>query len=276
MQILGEGFSPWEVVCNQLTMQRIRDLRICQVNARSLLADTRLLDLQILTEVHNIDVLCVTETWLTSRHADSAVSLKGYQPPLRFDRPSRRGGGAAVYLRHGLTALSISLSGELEAVALRLFLGNRSMLDLVCLYCPPDVDTSMFIANLEDCLTSVQGSSCRPLCLIGDFNAKHHSWWSGQSSTAEGNALASFALTSGLVQVVHGPTYGVESDHPSQLDLAFLNAPGLVKNIQALAPVADHCPTLIELALTSVRGKTSSYETWDYDSAIWLGCVSIC
>ena len=166
-------------------MQRIRDLRICQVNARSLLADSRLLDLQILTEVHNIDVLCVTETWLTSRHADSAVSLKGYQPPLRFDRPSRRGGGAAVYLRHGLTALSISLSGELEAVALRLFLGNRSLLDFVCLYRPPDVHMFMFISNLEDCLTTVQGSSCRPLCLIGDFNAKHHSWWSGQSSTAD-------------------------------------------------------------------------------------------
>ena len=195
-------------------MQRIRDLRICQVNARSLLADTRLLDLQILTQLHNIDVLCVTETWLTRRHADRAISLKDYQHPLRFDRPSRRGGGAAVYLRHGLTALSISLLGELEPVALRLFLRNRSMLDLVRLYRPPDVDMSVFISNLEDCLTAVQGS-CRPLCLIGDFNTRHHSWWSGQSSTAEGNALASFALTSGLVQVVHGPTYGVESDNPS-------------------------------------------------------------
>ena len=69
--------------------------------------------------------------------------------------------------------------------------------------------------------------------------------------TAEGSALASFALTSGLVQVVNGPTYGIDSKQPSQLDLAFVNAPGLVNDVQILAPIADHCPTLIQLSLPS-------------------------
>ena len=170
---------------------------------------------------------------------------------MRFNRPLRRGGSVAIYLRHRLSATHISLSGTLEAVALRLFLGNRSMLDLICLYRPPDVDMSTFVLNLEDCLTAVQGASYRPLCLAGDFNAKHQSWWPGQSSTAEGSALASFALTSGLVEVVDCPTYGFHSKQPSQFDLAFVNALGLVNDVQILAPIADHCPPLIQLSLTS-------------------------
>ena len=55
MQVLGEGSSSGEVVCefNQLTMKPTRVLRICQVKIRSVLADTRLLDLQIRVEAHD-------------------------------------------------------------------------------------------------------------------------------------------------------------------------------------------------------------------------------
>ena len=89
-----------------------RSLIIANVNARSILADTRLLDLEILTTVNDIDVLCVTETWLSAgcvKHGSARINLPGFQAPFRCDRPDgRRGGGVAVYVRVGLCATQIN------------------------------------------------------------------------------------------------------------------------------------------------------------------------
>ena len=49
-------------------MARIKALRICHINVRSLLTQARLLDLEILTAAHDIDILCLTETWLSPSH----------------------------------------------------------------------------------------------------------------------------------------------------------------------------------------------------------------
>ena len=85
-----------------------------------------------------------------------------------------------------------------------------------------------------------------------------------------------FALTNGLVQVVNGPTYGIDSKQPSQLDLAFVNAPGLVNDVQILAPIADHCPNLIQLSFTSQRGKSLTTKPGITILLIFLGCVITC
>ena len=66
-------------------MGRPRFLKICHVNARSLLAPGRLIDLEILCANNSVDVLCVTETWLSpSRAQDGSlqVSIPGFQPPF--------------------------------------------------------------------------------------------------------------------------------------------------------------------------------------------------
>ena len=81
----------------------MKRLKICHVNVRSLLANSKLLDLEILCASADIDVLCVTETWLSSKVGSSQVCIPGFQPPFRCDRSAgQRGGGAAVYVRVGL------------------------------------------------------------------------------------------------------------------------------------------------------------------------------
>ena len=68
---------------------------VCHVDVRSLLAQTRMTDLEILVSLHNIDVLCVSETWMSHNRAPTSASthLPGFIVAARCDRPDRSGGG---------------------------------------------------------------------------------------------------------------------------------------------------------------------------------------
>ena len=101
-------------------------LKICHVNVLSLLANLKLLDLEILCASADIDVICVTDTWLTSKLGSSQVCLPGFQPPFRCDRSAGpRGGGAAVYVRVGLPANSVYFHDQLESACVTVHLPNR-------------------------------------------------------------------------------------------------------------------------------------------------------
>ena len=68
------------------SVQSTGSLRICHVNVRSLRAESRLFDLELMSASNNIDVLCVSETWLQPTHPSSSVIVPGFQPPVRTDR----------------------------------------------------------------------------------------------------------------------------------------------------------------------------------------------
>ena len=53
------------------TKQRSKCLTVCHVNVRSLSAPTRLVDLEILCANNSVDILCLSETWLSPSHSSS-------------------------------------------------------------------------------------------------------------------------------------------------------------------------------------------------------------
>ena len=57
---------------------------------------------QATASVLNVDVIGVTETWLTSDISDSEIQLAGYEM-FRKDRDNARGGGVLLYVKHFLT-----------------------------------------------------------------------------------------------------------------------------------------------------------------------------
>ena len=54
------------------------------------------------SSVLNVDVIGVTETWLTSDISDSEIQLAGYEM-FRKDRDNAIGGGVLLYVKHFLT-----------------------------------------------------------------------------------------------------------------------------------------------------------------------------
>ena len=56
------------------------------------------MDVEILAANHMVDVLCLSETWLKAKHAQSVVLLAGFQAPYCDDRAIGRGGDVTVYI----------------------------------------------------------------------------------------------------------------------------------------------------------------------------------
>lgn len=221
---------------------------VCHANVRSVLAPGRLYELKLLVSMHNIDVLCLSETWLKPKDLNSAISLPGFQPPLRLDRSQRRGGGVAIYIKDGIAATRLATSvGNLECLAVKLHFPKRKSLLVLTAYRAPNEDNDVFLDNLEEFLTRLPVAN---LLLVGDFNAKHSFWLSSQDTNSEGRALKVFADSHNLHQLVTDPTYNVSSNNPSLLDLVFTNRPCSVLSTSTLPPMADHCPVVTSLSLT--------------------------
>ena len=65
---------------------------ISHANVRSLVADGRLLNVSSLVSFNNVDIFCLSETWLKPKHLSSSLLIPGFQPPLRCDHLANRGG----------------------------------------------------------------------------------------------------------------------------------------------------------------------------------------
>ncbi len=261
MQIVVEGSTQkvplWTGWPFHGLMGKHHSLNIAHVNARSLLADTRLLDLELLAATNSIDIICITETWLTSSHR--SPHLPGFQPIFRRDRDSgRRGGGVAIFVRSGIHVTVKNFAPELETICLEVHLPRRKKLLLVTAYRPPksDQNVSDFISSFETALDSLQRTAKTIFCLVGDFNAKSRSWWSGQMTNEAGEQLAVLAKAHGLVQLVNGPTRAAGSPHAAQLDLMFISDTDseLVNSCTVLSPLSDHCPTVLQLCVNPHTG----------------------
>ena len=246
------------------------------MNVRSLCAATRLLDLELLCATEDIDVLCVTETWLSSSSAAALLNLPGFQPPVRCDRSNLRGGGVAVYVRCGLPAVQVDFHSQLEAVCIQLRLPRRRTVYIVTVYRPPrgPLTVPEFVSFLESSLESLHRSSTSTVCLVGDFNAKSSLWWSGQSTNEPGEQLFNFAVANGFAQIIEGPTRDVGGPTAAQLDLMFIDNVELVDSFAVLSPVADHCPTVMHLCLSRRREPTVQYTLRNFELGDLPGLVA--
>ena len=231
-------------------------LSVCHMNVRSLIAPGRLAQLKCFLSMNDVDILCVTESWLKPKHADSSLLLPGFQLPIRCDRLSSRGGGVAVFLRNGLAASRLtSTPAALECVALKVDLPKRKKLILFTVYRPPSLDMDSFLDSMDLAVSPHIHSN---VCIVGDFNAKHSTWCQQQHTDDAGEALKQFTDCHGFHQVVRCPTYNM-SDRPSLLDLVFVNQPSIVVSSSVLPPLADHGPVIAQLSLKKSRAPKPYY-----------------
>ena len=76
------------------------------LNARSLARPNAIQQLAVDVNSCSPDIICVSETWLKTKHNPDDFSLNGYKC-FRMDRSKRRGGGICIYTREKLNALCV-------------------------------------------------------------------------------------------------------------------------------------------------------------------------
>ena len=120
------------------------------------------------------EILCLTETWLSSEVSSNFLAIKGYTL-VRSDRTHKRGGGTAIYIRDEISFEAISCTNYFKDVAEGTCVDLlNSKLILLCMYIPPN--------STADALTLIEEDICglvdaqltrtpdRELIILGDFN----------------------------------------------------------------------------------------------------------
>ena len=148
-------------------------LRCLLANARSL--KNKLLDFQAAVYSADLDIIAVTETWLTSYILDHEILPTGYQLH-RKDRQDRQGGGIlfasrsdfVVFRRNDLETDCELMWNELQTVSGLKFLFGT-------FYRPPNTGIEYMLFLQESCFR-INNLNFNKIFLVGDFNLPNFDW----------------------------------------------------------------------------------------------------
>ena len=77
----------------------------------------------------------LTETWFREEHTEAQVAVEGYTL-IRSDRPSRKGGGCALYLNSALTPSDEISWSDQSSNIVAVYIADVHVV-IACLYLPP-------------------------------------------------------------------------------------------------------------------------------------------
>lgn len=235
---------------------RTDNLNVCHVNIQSLCARQLSKLNEFIMCFHNskIDIICLSETWLSADIPDSLIEVDGYHI-ARNDRIYSRGGGVCVYykkfLKCNLLSASKILDGDgnmsrTEYMFLEIVHNSDKFLLGVC-YNPPRVDCSEILFDkLCDFSMNYQN-----ILLLGDFNTNLNR--TDSKSERFKNCLDFYGLK--CINSINTHFYAGGS---SLIDLCLTNNPGFVENLnQVSAPgFSKH-----DILFSSIKISRSETET---------------
>ena len=249
-----------------------RTLSIGHSNVRSLLPNIDSVNLT-LTD-HRLDLLCVTETWLTDSINDRILVFPGYRL-LRRDREAPtgvgggataapRGGGVAIIYRESLTVtvLSASGSGPCESLWASVSGNGHRSATVGVVYRPPSSSVADAVDELHDQLRSAVSRGKSVFCL-GDMNIN--------LLRPDGPGVRSYQSVLNdlnLFQLVTMPTH----HHPidSLIDHIITNVPDLESSVTVLpVPIADHLTIIVRASFRRQRHRPKPFTMRPWGGVKW-------
>lgn len=232
------------------------NLNISHINVQSLIARrfSKFNELKMNIFDCNLDIICMTETWLDDSINNRMVSVDGYKI-FRNDR-NRHGGGVCIYVREGLVCRVLDASvndggnaRSTEFLCCEIKSGNDRFM-LAVYYNPPDVDCSNTLLQHFDEFTVNYESTF----FIGDFNTDLFKCNNRQIRLRD--------VISGMAYVCINsePTFFHQTGC-SLLDLCLTDSPDKVlKHDQISLPgVSNHDMVFVSLKIGSPKDKSSVY-----------------
>ena len=222
------------------------------LNARSLIP--RLDEVNILLEQEDVDILCISETWLGPNVSNRVLVFPGYSI-ARCDRAvqrgarNKRGGGVAILTREGLRSTTLDFGGAhpaVESLWLSVTGPGRRTVTVGAIYRPPNSPIAKGLELIEEQLQTAAVTN-KPVVVMGDFNID-------QLNDTKPGTLAFKRIISGLslTQLVDMPTHIHPT--PTLLDLVLTNATDQHTSIKVLSEaVADHQPVIFSAQICRQR-----------------------
>ena len=194
---------------------------------------------------NDVDLLFVTETWLSKDILDSAVGVKGYTI-LRRDREHTSGGGVMLFFKDHLQVNEIANpphlnngADDFEVLCVDYFDGKHPI-RFCCFYVPPrSSQLKNSIKDVCDAITNFQ-TSFKPYFVLGDFNLPRIDWDNFISLGGESHDyFIDFCILNCFSQPVVEPTH----EKGNTLDILLCNtvAQSLLTSCNVLPPLSTTC-----------------------------------
>ena len=236
-------------------------MRIGLLNVQSL--TPKLDDIMILLRDQRLDVLCLTETWLTPQVRADFLAFPGYEL-LRRDREGRRGGGVAILHRSEMrvTELMMPPSGPLETLWLSATWRGGTPATIGVAYRPPDCPVASSLEHLEEQLRAAQCTN-RPVYLLGNMNFNIL-----DTELSPVRRYISLLHELNMTQLVNQPTHLRPT--PAALDHVITDQRDPAAETEVLPDViSDHLPVVVSARLGRVRRPARRRDTRRWGRADW-------
>ena len=222
----------------------LKGFKIVHLNCRSIY--NKITQLSLLTE--NIDLLCLTETWLHDMYTDVMVTIPG-KKCFRWDRSNGhcngvdkvRGGGLACYVDNSiapdctlLRSLCIT-SPHIELLTIKLTQSQHKTRYILTVYRPPCGNVVQFFQILED-FFELHNLIENEVWLVGDFNINYL-----KRTDVNTKKAIDFAREYGLHQLINSTTHQTGFS-ASCIDLIFTNAMFIHSSGVLDDVLSDHFP----------------------------------
>ena len=187
---------------------------------------------------HDVDLVLLTETWMTQTHGESEFHLEGYQKPVTT---FNNRGGTSFYVKNGIKFYEPVIPNRFtESSCLVINTDQNISRIYMCVYRSPnstDTENQKLIQNLK-----WAKENFRELVIVGDFNLPNVDWVSETSSDRYQREFLQCVSDCDMEQIVNEPTRHREGQVSSLLDLILVNNPEFISSISHEAPFgkSDH------------------------------------
>ena len=231
------------------------NLKVGHLNVRSVF--TGFNELKRLVSLCDLDVLALSETWLSADHFSNAFNIPNYIM-VRKDRMGR-GGGIAFYVnskyKHEIIDITCDQS-TIEQLWIKIRFSTRTVAFAV-FYRPPKTNIGVALEQLDEVLSFVFPTVDYVVCL-GDINV---------NLLNLNNPVAECFDSYGFRQVISEPTR--ETEHSATLlDPIFVSDPNIVgkAGVVDAEGVSDHKLTFCEIKLKvcKFQPKIIQYRDFKY------------
>jgi len=216
---------------------------------------------------HNVDVACISETFLKPNskldsHPDYVVH--------RLDRVDRPKGGVAIIVKRNLKhQLQPSYNTKLmECIGIKVFINDTASCHILSVYLPGGSSGMEIDQHLRDDInkiTNLRGN----YYICGDFNAKHREWNCNVANKA-GKILQEMSGQF-MIYFPDSPTYYPEDRNKAEstIDLMLSNSNLETSELKCTEAMSDHCAVHFQIKTSKIDRTENTVYKYDYRNANW-------
>lgn len=232
-------------------MNKINLLKIIHLNCRSILSESKKIQISQLILNNEPDFISLNETFLNT---SSIFSICNYQI-IRSDRIGKRGGGSALCVKSHIKGHQLDTTEFNETTGFITTIKINLEIAIFSIYSSPTTP-------LDEKFFEYVIKNFKHFIIIGDFNAKH-TRWSCDSNNQKGKKLEAIIQKYNLFILNNSsPTY-IRGNSVIDLTIGSSNLTQFFDSFQVLnEKISDHQPTLT--IFKDLKPSTKSFEKIDW------------